>query len=59
MSAKKDAFANIGGFLALNDEKLALSCRNLLVITEGFPTYGGLSGRDLEALAQGLNLLAV
>lgn len=55
MSAKKDAFANIGGFLALRTEKIAQDCRNLLVITEGFPTYGGLAGRDLEAIAIGLH----
>ncbi|HQQ98774.1 MAG TPA: tryptophanase [Cyclobacteriaceae bacterium] len=54
MSAKKDAFANIGGFIALREEALALKCRNLLIITEGFPTYGGLAGRDLEAIAIGL-----
>lgn len=54
MSAKKDAFANIGGFIAMNNEKWYSNCKNLLIITEGYETYGGLAGRDMEAIAQGL-----
>ncbi len=54
MSAKKDALVNMGGFLALHDEKIAQECTNMLIITEGFATYGGLSGRDMEAIAIGL-----
>jgi tryptophanase len=54
MSAKKDALVNMGGFLALRDQEIADACKNQLIITEGFPTYGGLAGRDMEAIAIGL-----
>ncbi|MBT4761384.1 MAG: tryptophanase [Bdellovibrionaceae bacterium] len=54
MSSKKDALVNIGGFLAFNDDELAVNVQNMGILTEGYPTYGGLAGRDLAAMAQGL-----
>ena len=54
MSAKKDGLVNMGGLLTLRDEELSVKCKNMLIISEGFTTYGGLSGRDMEALAIGL-----
>lgn len=54
MSAKKDGIVHIGGFIGLNDPELAQKCERLLIATEGFPTYGGLAGRDLDMMAQGL-----
>jgi tyrosine phenol-lyase len=55
MSGKKDGFVNMGGFLALNNNELARKAHNILIVTEGFPTYGGLAGHDLQAFAYGLN----